>query len=50
MIKTGYYTMFPAMNISLRQASTITQGKCVYYMKYNGKSEIPASLDEIMDT
>ena len=42
------FIMFPAMNIGLRQPSTIAQGKCVYCMKYKGKSEIPASLNEVI--
>ena len=42
------FIMFPAINIGLRQASTIAQGKCVYCMKYQGKSEIPASLSEVI--
>ena len=42
------FIMFPAMNIGLRQPSTIAQGKCVYCMKYRGKSEIPVSLSEFV--
>ena len=41
------FLMFPAMNIGLKQPSTIKSGKCVYCMKYKGKSEIPESLDVI---
>jgi len=41
------FMMFPAMNIGLRQPITIDQGQCVYCMKFNGKTEIPTSLDEI---
>ena len=42
------FIMFPAMNIGLRQPSTIVQGKCVYCMKYRGKSQIPPSLSEFV--
>jgi len=42
------FIMFPAMNIGLRQPSTISQGKCVYCMKYRGKSQIPVSLSELI--
>jgi hypothetical protein len=43
------FIMFPAMNIGLKQPCTITDGQCVYCMKYQGQSEIPASLDTIYD-
>jgi len=42
------FIMFPTMNIGLRQPSTIAQGKCVYCMKYRGKSQIPASLRKVI--
>ena len=41
------FIMFPAMNIGLKQPSTIENGKCVFCMKHNGQSEVPASLDAI---
>lgn len=43
----GDFIMFSAMNIGLKQPGTIESGKCVYCMKYKGKSEIPESLDVI---
>ena len=43
------FIMFPVMNIGLRQPCTIEEGQCVYFMKYKGQTEIPASLDVIYD-
>lgn len=42
------FILFPAMGIGLKQPCTIENGQCVYCMKFNGKSEIPASLDIIL--
>ena len=41
------FIIFPAMNIGLRQPSTIDTGKCVYCMKYNTKSDIPEYLQNL---
>ena len=41
------FIIFPAMNIGLRQPSTIDSGKCVYCMKYNTKSKIPEYLQKL---
>jgi hypothetical protein len=42
------FIMFPAMQIGLRQPSTIDQGKCVYCMKLKVETEIPENLAEII--
>lgn len=41
------FLMFRAMNIGLKQPQLIENGKCVFCMKYKGKSEIPNSLDAV---
>ena len=41
------FLMFDAINIGLKQPQTIENGKCVFCMKYKGKSEIPNSLDPV---
>ena len=41
------FIMFLAMNIGLKQPCTIADGQCVYFMKYKGQSETPASLDGV---
>jgi len=41
------FLMFHAMNICLKQPQLIENGKCVFCMKYKGKSEIPSSLDVV---
>lgn len=42
------FIMFPAIQIGLRQPSTIDQGKCVYCMKFNDETEIPENLAGII--
>jgi hypothetical protein len=41
------FLMFRSMNIGLKQPQLIEDGKCVFCMKYKGKSAIPSSLDII---
>ena len=43
------FLMFPAMNIGLRQTSTIEKGACTYCMKYRGSTEMPQSLEAIYE-